>query len=75
MTIDQFDLIFQFCVRVASLLAVTAIAINLARLLGRPCGTYGGGLPERRVRQRIVLRDPEALVAARLREVVSSSAA
>jgi hypothetical protein len=72
MAIDQFDMIFQFCIRVAALLAITALALKLSRVLARPRGTYGAGLPERRARPRIVLRDP---VAVRPLDVVSGVAA
>jgi hypothetical protein len=74
MPIDQYELVFQFCVRVAALLAIAAFAIKLSRLLARPCRTYGDGLPERRSRQRIVLRDPESVFAARRRSVDSLAA-
>ena len=71
MEINQFELIFQFGIRMLALLAATAVALHLARLLSRPRGTYGAGLPERRMRPRLVLRDPGA---PQLREAVSKAA-
>jgi hypothetical protein len=65
MEFNQFELIFQFCIRVAALVAVSAFATKLSRILARPSGTYGNGLPERRARKRVVLRDPEVVIAAR----------
>jgi hypothetical protein len=61
MEIDQFTLVVQFCVRIAVMLVITGVALKLARVLARPCGTYGDGLPERRARRRIVLRDPATI--------------
>jgi len=73
MAIDQFDLIIQFCIRVAALVLVTAVAIRLARLVSRPVGTYGEGLPERRMRRRNILRNPETVMSERLREPGSTA--
>ncbi len=59
MPINQFELVFQFSAHVAELYAVTFLAVKLSRFLARPRGTYGDGLPERRARPRLVLRDPK----------------
>jgi hypothetical protein len=72
MPFDQFDLIFQFCLRVAAVFAVSALAIKLSRVLARPRTTYGDGLPERRARKRFVPRDPAPVG---LSEVASTAAA
>jgi hypothetical protein len=74
MPFTQFDLISQFCITIVGLLVIQAVALKVYRMLARPSGTYGAGLPERRARKRIVLRDPD-VVAARLRDPGSRSAA
>ena len=61
MPLDQLDFILQFCLRIAGLLVIAAVAKKIARVLARPCGTYGPGLPERRSRPRMVLRDPAVI--------------
>ena len=58
--LDQSDMILLFCIRVFGLLAIAAVAIKVARIVSRPRGTYGNGLPERRMKPRLVLRDPLA---------------
>jgi hypothetical protein len=65
MAIEQFELIFQFCAHLAMMILVIVIATRLSRMLERPRATYGAGLPDRRKRPRLVLRDP-AVVAAQL---------
>ena len=55
---DQLEFIFQFCIRVAGMLAVTAVDLRIAREVFRPRGTYGPGLPERRSRPRYVVPNP-----------------
>jgi len=61
MSINPLQLILQFCVQGAILLAIGALAIKSSRVLAKPRGTYGNGLPERRRRPRIVLPDPATL--------------
>jgi hypothetical protein len=59
--LDQSEMVLLFCIRVFGLLAIAAAAVKLARFVSRPTGTYGNGLPERRRRPRLVLRDPLAI--------------
>jgi hypothetical protein len=61
MDIDPSQLVVQFCLQAAVLLAFAAVAMKIIRVRSKPRGTYGNGLPERRKRTRIVLPDPATL--------------
>ncbi len=52
----QLDLILQFCIQIVAAIVISAMATAAARRLSRPVGTYGPGLPERRMRPRVVLQ-------------------
>jgi len=73
MAIDQLDLILQFCIRFAAVFIITAVAIWASRRLAKPVGTYGQGLPERRMRPRVALRVPPP-AAPRTGDVASATA-
>jgi len=60
MAIDQLDLVLQFSIRVLTLVIVTAMSLHAARRLSQPTGTYGNGLPERRLHPRPISRVPHA---------------
>jgi hypothetical protein len=59
------DILSHFFVYLAVIVVITGIAVKLNRVLSRPRGTYGAGLPERRSRKRLVLRDPEVVMRER----------
>jgi len=67
------DILSHFFACLAAILVITGIAVKLNRVLSRPRGTYGAGLPERRSRKRLVLRDPEVVMSER-RNVPPSAA-
>lgn len=61
MAFDQAQLVLQFCYTVAVLWLAAAIGMKVNRMLTKPRGTYGKGMPERRKRRRIVLPDPATM--------------
>jgi hypothetical protein len=61
MAFDQGQLVLQYCYLVAILWLSAAVALKVNRMLTKPRGTYGKGMPERRKRRRIALPDPATL--------------
>ena len=59
------DILSHFFDCLAVIVVITGIAVKVNRVLSRPRGTYGAGLPERRSRKRLVLRDPETVMGER----------
>ena len=67
----QLEIIYQFCMMVGGLIVISAVAMKVARVVTRPSGTYGAGLPERRSRPRYVVPNPPPVDG---RDVVSNVA-
>ena len=61
MAFDQGQLVLQYCYMVAVLWLAAAVGLKVNRMLTKPRGTYGKGMPERRKRRRISLPDPATL--------------
>ena len=75
MAIDQLDFVLQFCIRLAAVFVITALAVRAARRLSKPVGTYGKGLPERRMRPRVVYQVRPLPDAQQVNQPISSAAA
>jgi hypothetical protein len=75
MAIDQLDFVLQFCIRLAAVYVITAMAVKTARRLSKPVGTYGAGLPERRMRPRLVLNVPAVRVTQPADQTITGAAA
>jgi hypothetical protein len=61
MPIDQMQGVFQMFLGIALVLLIGPTALTIHRMMNKPKGTYGNGLPERRKRPRLTLPDPATL--------------
>ena len=59
--VDFVELLFQLGTITLMVLVIKGMIDKVARIRQACRGTYGKGLPERRKRPRITLRDPSAL--------------